>query len=87
MLNTGIRGTIFCPFFQVWGVCGSGMFMSDLGSEFFRPGSRIQIRIKEFKYLFLSPEKYFYALGKIILDVHSGYGFFPHPGSRIRIQG
>ncbi len=68
--------------------CGSGMFVPDPGSEFSipDPGSkkfRIRIRIQEFKYF--NPKNRFYACGKIIWDVHPGFGFFPHPGPWIRI--
>jgi hypothetical protein len=46
-------------------------------------GSRIRIRIKEFKYIF-NPKNCFSALGKMIWDVHSGSG---SRFSSSRIQG
>jgi hypothetical protein len=65
------------------------MFISD--PNFFHPGSRIKlipgsrirIRIKEFKYF--NPKNCYQALGNMIQNVHRGSGswFFTHPGSRI----
>ncbi len=63
--------------------------VKDLGSEFFHPGSRIQIRSKEFKSGIFYPKNCFQALGNMIRDVDF---FIPDPGtrgglgSRIRIR-
>jgi hypothetical protein len=73
------------------------MFITDPGSEFFHlgsliqslkdPGSRIRIRIKEFKYF--QPKNCFQALGNMIQDIHTGswIRIFSRPRCRIWIQG
>jgi hypothetical protein len=50
--------------------CGSGMFIPY--PNLFRPGSRIQICIKEFKQL--NPKNCFQELGIMIRGVHPGFG-------------
>jgi hypothetical protein len=68
--------------------CGSGRFISDPGYELFHPGSRVKkvpdpgsgfgSASKNFD--IFNPKNCSYALGKMILDVHPGSGyFFPIP--------
>ncbi len=77
--------------------CCSGISVADPGCLFLipdpiffipDPGSkryRIRIRIKEFKYF--KPKKLFLSSRKYDSGCSSRIRIFPHPGSRIRIQG
>jgi hypothetical protein len=68
------------------------MLIPNPGPEFFHPGSRIQgqkdsgsrirIRIKEFKYFY--PKNCFSVFGKIIRDVHPGSGVFSNPDPGVK---
>jgi hypothetical protein len=67
------------------------MFIRDPGSELFLPGSRIQGRkdsgSASKNLSILNPKKYFYALGKLIWDVHPRSrvpDFFPIPDQDVK---
>ncbi len=87
--------SLYCnPMERVNQCCGSGIFIPD--PNFFHPGSRvkkipdpwagsrIRLRIKEFKYF--QPKKLFLSSQKYDPECSSRIGiwFFSHPGSRIQ---
>ncbi len=68
-----------------WQCRGSGMFIPDPGSKFFHPCPRYKVKKipdPDSHQSIFKPNNCFSAFGKMIWDVHPGFGIFPYPGSR-----